>query len=102
MKLINIFVVTLFIFLNSCQSAQDALSGRKKTNSDEFLVKKKNPLVIPPKFETLPVPSSEKIDEDASENSLKEILDKSSDEDNSTGSGETSIEKSILKTINNN
>jgi hypothetical protein len=34
------------------------LTGKKKTNSDEFLVKKKNPLSLPPEFEKLPEPKT--------------------------------------------
>ena len=42
MKKINIsFVLVTIIFLTSCQSVKDGLSGRKSENSDEFLVQKK-------------------------------------------------------------
>ena len=44
--------------LLSCQSVKDGLSGRKSENSDEFLVQKKNPLVLPPDFKKLPTPDS--------------------------------------------
>ena len=37
-----------FIFLTNCQGVRDNLSLKKKENSDEFLVQKKNPLVLPP------------------------------------------------------
>ena len=37
-------------------SVKETLSGQKKQNSDEFLVKKKNPLVLPPNFDDLPEP----------------------------------------------
>ena len=43
-------------FLSSCQNVKDALSGKKYENSDEFLVIKKNPLVLPPNFNELPTP----------------------------------------------
>ena len=42
--------------LYSCQSVKDALSGKKYESSDEFLVIKKNPLVLPPDFNELPKP----------------------------------------------
>ena len=44
----------LIISLYSCQSVKDALSGKKYESSDEFLVIKKNPLVLPPDFNELP------------------------------------------------
>ena len=78
MKKINIYLIILSIFLTSCQSIKDGLSGRKADNSDEFLVKKKNPLVMPPKFMELPKPKQE--------NSVEEI----------TGIEETDDIKNIL------
>ena len=42
--------------LYSCQSVKDALSGKKYESSDEFLVIKKNPLVLHPDFDKLPTP----------------------------------------------
>ncbi len=70
----NKIITLLFflIFLNSCQSVKEGLSGKKQKSSDEFLVEKKNPLELPPEYGELPVPKideandkvSEKIDED--------------------------------------
>ena len=37
---------------------------KKKNNTNEFLVNKKNPLTMPPDFEKLPKPSDEEIIED--------------------------------------
>ena len=57
MKKINLILLASFVFaffLTSCQSIKDGLSGKKRENSDEFLVQKKNPLVMPPDFEKLP------------------------------------------------
>ena len=51
------FLLTILLFtLCSCQGVKDALSGKKYENSDEFLVIKKNPLVLPPSFNDLPTP----------------------------------------------
>ena len=50
-----LFIVILF-FLSSCQNVKDALTGKKYENSDEFLVIKKNPLILPPNFNDLPTP----------------------------------------------
>ena len=80
MKIKNIFIIfILSIFLLSCQTTKDALQGKKRSNTnEEFLVKKKQPLTVPPDINKLPVPSSEnqeqtEIAEDESE--VKEILD---------------------------
>ena len=50
------FLVISLLLLCSCQGVKDALSGKKYENSDEFLVIKKNPLVLPPNFNELPTP----------------------------------------------
>ena len=53
---------TLIIFcifclsLSSCTSVKNALTGKKSDNSDEFLIIKKNPLVMPPDYDELPEP----------------------------------------------
>ena len=42
-------LVIYFLFLNlltACESAREGFTLKKKENSDEFLVEKKNPLVI--------------------------------------------------------
>jgi len=57
-KIILIFILLTCSFLFSCQAVKDGLSGRKSENSDEFLVKKKNPLVLPPDYMELPKPES--------------------------------------------
>ena len=55
MDKIFFLLISLFV-LYSCQGVKDALSGKKYENSDEFLVIKKNPLILPPNFNDLPTP----------------------------------------------
>ena len=52
----KVLLLFLLISLYSCQNVKDALSGKKYESSDEFLVIKKNPLVLPPDFNELPKP----------------------------------------------
>ena len=73
MKKISFYLIIFSVFLTSCQSIKDGLSGRKAENSDEFLVKKKNPLVMPPKFMELPEPKQETLDEEIV--SMEETVD---------------------------
>ena len=57
MKINNIILILVIALTGlSCQSIKDGLSGNKSDNSDEFLVQKKNPLVLPPKYLKLPTP----------------------------------------------
>ena len=55
----NLLLIILLISLYSCQSVKDALSGKKYESSDEFLVIKKNPLVLQPDFNALPKPENQ-------------------------------------------
>ena len=57
------FIILMFNFLVSCQSTKDALTLQKKNNTDEFLIEKKSPLVLPPNYGDLPLPTDEKSDE---------------------------------------
>ena len=57
MKKNNIYLILFMVLVTaSCQSIKNAVSGVKQENSDEFLVQKKNPLVLPPDFTDLPEP----------------------------------------------
>ena len=52
----KLLIIIFLILPISCQSIKDGLSGKKYESSDEFLVIKKNPLVLPPDFNELPKP----------------------------------------------
>ena len=93
--------------VSACQSVKDGLTGKKQSNSDEFLVKKKNPLSLPPDFENLPEPTTLNKDDnqEESEISLKEILTKNANTKSTVSVNETSIgslEKNILEKIKSN
>ena len=90
--------ILLFIFLVSCAGSFDSvkrgLTGAKKSSADEFLVKKKDPLILPPDFENLPTPNEGGVllEEDSIfQNVLEEEMEDSS--------GAKSVETSILKKI---
>ena len=108
MKIKNISIIfILSILLLSCQSTKDAFQGKKRSSTnEEFLVKKKQPLTVPPDISKLPVPSSENQEETGireDELEVKEILDISAGDQSNENSSEnsTSLEQSILKKINN-
>ena len=93
----------MFIILYSCQSVKDGLTGKKRENSDEFLVIKKNPLEIPPDFNDLPVPQSEKIENqsEAIDEDIENLI-KSIDTDNTLDTNNRSAEEFVIKEINKN
>ena len=60
LKLLSMYIGLSF-FLNSCSSLGEAgkiLRNEKVTSSDEFLIKKKEPLTQPPEFDVIPQPGS--------------------------------------------
>ena len=104
----HIFYLFLIMFsLNACQSLKEGLTGQKKSNSDEFLIEKKNPLVLPPEFDKLPEPKTLTKEEkkDANEIDLETILTKKAVEKKS-GSQDSisseSLEENIIEKIKNN
>ena len=96
----------ILLFLNSCGTIAEGLGGSKKKRSDEFLVEKKSPLVLPPSFGELPEPgkeSEENIISDKKDTSdIEDIINQSSSTSASVKSDDTknSIEQSIIKKIN--
>ena len=102
-----IFFGLLFL-LSSCQSAKEGLAGGKKNNTDEFLVQKKNPLVLPPDYNDLPLPKDHKTKVDQSSaninNEIKKLME-SEEKDNVSNNdsvGDSSLEDSIIKILNEN
>ena len=89
----------LFIFLVSCANTFDSvkrgLTGAKKTSADEFLVIKKDPLILPPDFENLPTPDEGPILLEES-SIFENILEGDGEEDSPESK---SVESSILKKI---
>ena len=102
--LISSFLILLF--LNSCGSIKEGMGGSKKKGSDEFLVEKKSPLVLPPSFGELPEPGKEPeeniISEKKDTSDIEDIINQSSSTGTSKKSDDTknSIEQSIIKKIN--
>ena len=100
MKNLFIFFILLFL-LNSCGSVIDAgnvLRNEKITTTDEFLVKKRNPLVLPPNFEEIPEPGSSVKKKESEDDKIKKIL-KSPKIENSANNKSSSTEESILQKI---
>ena len=101
----KIFLLLLALFIFSCQSVDEAkkvLTNQKIKTTDEFLVKKKEPLELPPNYDKIPAPGSlkdrseKKISEDEK---IKKIL-KATDLDKSQKENVSgSTEKSILEII---
>ena len=101
-KKIIIVPILFLLSLSSCKSIKEGLSGTRENNSDEFLVEKKNPLVLPPDFEKLPTPEIDTIEIDSDENQkIKDMILSSSDKIEKKETDNRSIEKIIIDQIKN-
>ena len=105
MKLFKFYIViSIAIILSSCGTIRDGFSNQKKNNSDEFLVEKKSPLLMPPDFDELPIPNSENTKSINDSSELKEFITKSENtNDNSDNSenSKSSFEKLLIEKIKN-
>ncbi len=75
-KLKVIFFIILFgSFLYSCTTLKKGFESQRKNSTDEFLVEKKQPLVMPPDFEKLPIPDQNLTDNQQENiNQIRELI----------------------------
>jgi len=106
MKRIKTTIQIIFIltFVASCQSAKNLITGKEaQSKGEEFLVEKKNPLVVPPDFDQLPIPdenikSTQTTDEKNS--NFEKLLKKENKSGTvATDNSSSTTEESILKKI---
>ena len=92
----------LILFLYSCSTVKEGFTNQRKSSSDEFLVEKKSPLIMPPDYNDLPVPDENTETAGANENKIKDLVTKNENENGDTSNaqdGNINIEQSILKKI---
>ena len=99
-----IILSNLFLFLLSCGTVKEGFSNQKKNNSDEFLVEKKTPLVMPPNYNELPEPKINKQEIKKEKNLIKSLLLQEDDasNDNEIDDEENKLEDSLLEKIKKN
>ena len=99
----NFLLIILLFVLSSCQGVKDALTGKKYENSDEFLVIKKNPLILPPNFKDLPTPKdvTDISQIETIENEIEDLLSsvKDNDEEILESSSSDDTESFVLEKI---
>ena len=101
-KIIFIFKITLFLI--SCGVVREGFSNKKKNNSDEFLVEKKKPLVMPPNYDELPKPKNNQQLLKKENNPIKSLLLQETDvaNDNEMNDKGKKLENSLLEKIKKN
>ena len=98
-----ILIILIFNFLQSCGSVSEGFKLKKGNTGDEFLVEKKNPLVLPPNFNELPEPGKTEISDQVNKSFEEKIL--SNNTENNSQEEKTiakSTEELILKNIKKN
>jgi|TARA_B100001094_G_scaffold228232_1_gene222789 hypothetical protein len=98
MKKYFILIITVTFFTTSCGSIKEAgkvLRNEKVRSTDEFLVKKNNPLTVPPNYKDLPAPKSE-IKSENKDLDIERIFD---EEIKIEKSKDSQVEKMILNEI---
>jgi hypothetical protein len=98
-KFLIYFLILTPLF--SCESAKEGFTLKKKNNSDEFLIEKKNPLVMPPEYGDLPVPEDfEAQSSNTGKDEFEKIITKSKNKTSKKSIKKTNIEQSVLEKIN--
>ena len=94
----NWILLLLLIFFYSCADVGKILRNEKIRSTDEFLVKKKGPLVFPPNYEVVPSPDSINNKDEEQKNKIQKILN-TPKKNKKILSNSSTVEKSILEKI---
>jgi hypothetical protein len=93
-----LFVPLLLYSCSSLESAGKVLRNEKINSTDEFLVKKKEPLVLPPDYSEIPSPGSLDKKQQNVDERIKKIL-KSPQNNINNENKSSSVEEAILNNI---
>ena len=104
-KILNKIIIIIFCLVTACQGSWEdvkkGLGGAKRTSTDEFLVKKKEPLTMPPKWQDLPMPGQNiKLGDNEDEiTDIEELIQLGKDQNSSINleQGSSNVEESVLK-----
>ena len=97
-----LFIITVIFLTYSCEGFK---LKKKSTSGEEFLIEKKDPLILPPDFSKLPEPKEQIESEDNDEEKL--VLDnvfsegdsKNNENNNNEINQKSDLKKSILEKI---
>tara|TARA_B100001059_G_scaffold201068_1_gene208215 strand:+ start:98 stop:415 length:318 start_codon:yes stop_codon:yes gene_type:complete len=103
-KLKKFILLNFVLLLASCGTMKSAFVNEKKNNTDEFLVEKKSPLVMPPDYNELPIPNEKKEQLDLGENEIKKLITQTNQDTKSNNNKDIDkdFEKLLLDKIKKN
>ena len=105
MKYLKVLVLlNLTLFLFSCGSVKEGFKNQKKENSDEFLVEKKSPLVMPPNYNDLPIPNTNQKEIQEGDSKIKSLILKDQNKSSASTNNQTdkNFEEKLLEKIKSN
>ncbi len=97
-KIVILLVLSSLII--SCGTIKEGFTNQKKNSSDEFLVEKKSPLVMPPDYNELPAPDTN--ENNKQNNDIKKLVINTDQTEKTTQQVDKNFEQSILEKIKNN
>ncbi len=101
---VMLFLTIVFFTFQSCQTVKEGFTSQKKKSTDEFLVEKKSPLVMPPDFNELPLPkTSQNLEEEENKsgNNIEKLISNNNSTE-SSGVQDKNFENLIIEKINQN
>ena len=104
-KFKKFILLSVILFLASCSTVKEGFKNQKKNSSDEFLVEKKAPLVMPPDYNELLEPKTAQGQVDPQETKIKNLINKEEEKSNDSNNVDEinqSFEESLLDKIKNN
>ena len=96
----TLIYINILFFVFSCGTLREGFTNQKKNSSDEFMVEKKSPLVLPPNYDELTIPGS--LEPQLNENKIKELVSTKNEINNETEVSNQNFEESLLKKIKKN
>ena len=87
-------ILLLFYLLSACTAGLN-----RSDKADEFLIEKKNPLVMPPDIGDLPKPNEENQENNEENNFKKKLKSTNINSQNSTIESSGTLQESIIKKI---
>ena len=99
-----LFLIHILLLFYSCGSVKEGFVNQKKNSNDEFFVEKKSPLVLPPDYNELPIPSENNNVTDDNKNKIEKLVNDKDDSKKSDNSSDENknFEDSLLEKIKNN
>ena len=96
-----ILMLILTLTFQNCSTIKEGFGSQKKNSTDEFLVEKKSPLVMPPEFNELPEPKISNTEEKTDDLKIKKLISDNKSTDNSITKNKN-LENSIIEKIKQN